>query len=218
MRRLLFSIGLATVTAFSLSARAENHRPDIGVPASTYVGGAPSVSLGEASDVFFCFYECKPGPTVRDVDTWQEVTTLMLVNANAEFNTFADMVFLDGNQTIIAAADTALSPADLDEINVCRTLQNIGVPVPSAGLVEVVFSGGGFLSGGGTGGYGWVKNLLGKFFVNVDEPFDGRVTGIAKTQCRAIPPSVATPAQISAKFVASGVPIRGKILIEGTAP
>ena len=31
--------------------------------------------------------------------------------------------------------------------------------------------------------HGWVKNLLGKFFVNNDEPFDGRVTGIAKTEC-----------------------------------
>ncbi len=35
----------------------------------------------------------------------------------------------------------------------------------------------------------WVKNLLGRFFVERDEPFEGRVTGIAKTQCQIGPPS-----------------------------
>ena len=35
----------------------------------------------------------------------------------------------------------------------------------------------------------WVKNLLGRFFVERDEPFEGRVTGIAKTQCMIGPPS-----------------------------
>ncbi len=143
----------------------------------------------------------------------------MLVNANADISIFADMLFLDGNELIIGAADTLLSPKDLDEVNVCRTLQNaVGLPVPQAGLIEVVLSIGAPFDGGGTGGYAWVKNLLGKFFVNVDEPFDGRVTGIAKTECRGVPLSVTAPAEIQAKFIAADPPFISEILIEGTAP
>ena len=147
MRRLLFSISLATVTAFSLSARAENHRPDVGDPASAYVGFATTESSGEASEVFFCFYECKR-KTVRGQDIWQEVTTLMLVNANADISIFADMLFLDGNENIIAGADTLLSPEDLDEVNVCRTLEAAAIPVPQAGLIEFVLTIGPPFNGG----------------------------------------------------------------------
>ncbi len=58
----------------------------------------------------------------------------------------------------------------------------------------------------------------GKFFVNVDEPFDGRVTGIAKTECRGVPLSVTAPAEIQALFLAENPPFVSEILIEGTAP
>ncbi len=73
-------------------------------------------------------------------------------------------------------------------------------------------------NGGGTGGYGWVKNLLGKFSVDVDEPFDGRVTSIAKTECRGVPLSVTSPAEVQAKFIAADPPFVSEILVGGTAP
>ncbi len=39
----------------------------------------------------------------------------------------------------------------------------------------------------------WIKNILGRFVVAEDEPFDGRVIGIAKTQCMVGPPSDRRP-------------------------
>jgi hypothetical protein len=38
----------------------------------------------------------------------------------------------------------------------------------------------------------FIKNLTGKFFKNVDEPFDGRVTSVAKTECRTVPDTLDT--------------------------
>lgn len=172
-------------------------------------------SLGEQSLVFSCFYECKAGPVVQGIPTWQEVTTLMLANqSNRQIG--AALVFLNGNERIIAASGVTLTPEDLDEVNVCRTLFAGGVAPPPAGLVEVVLN-----DPTGVGGvYGWVKNLLGKFFVTVDEPFEGRVTGVAKTQCRLVPPSVTTPNEIFGKVAAQQPPppLVNPVLVEATGP
>ncbi len=168
-------------------------------------------SGGELSVVFACFYECKPGPTVRGIPTWQEITTLMVMNMNsgvpdpAADSRVINVIFLDGNERILGSSRGAfgmdMSPEDLDEINVCRTLQANGLPVPQAGIVEF------YVAGGDPGGvYAWVKNLTGKFFVTVDEPFAGRVTGIAKTQCVQVPLEVSTPMEIATKAIASGAP------------
>lgn len=174
---------------------------------------AQQSSSGELSPVFSCFYECKTGQTI-DPTIWQEVTTLMLANQDADETRFANILFLDANQNILGrASNLTLSPQDLDEIHVCRTLQAAGLPVPQAGLIEV------YLQDGAPGGvYGWVKNLLGRFLATVDEPFDGRVTGIAKTECRLVPPEVSTPEEINQKFFASGAPDDiPLILVENTA-
>ncbi len=206
MRRLLMSVGLVTAAAFSNPAIAQ----------------APP-SGGELSQVFACFYECKPGPIVRGIPTWQEITTLMLMNMNsgvpdpAADTRTVNAIFLDGNQNILGSSRGAfgldLSPEDLDEIHVCRTLQANGLPVPQAGIVEF------YVAGGDPGGvYAWVKNLIGKFFVTVDEPFAGRVTGIAKTECRQVPIEVSTPMEIATKAIASGQPQDVQlILVEDTA-
>jgi hypothetical protein len=86
MKGLFLSIGVATAMA-------------LGGQASAGVG--PPVG-GEASSVFSCFYECKPGSRLG---TWAEVTTLMLVNQRAPIDEpplnggfFADLAILDGNQ------------------------------------------------------------------------------------------------------------------------
>ena len=155
------------------------------------------------SRVFSCFYECKS----RRPDRWQELTTLMLVNQSATTTVTAEILFIDGNQRPIARTETILSPQDLDEINVCNTLDSgLQGSVPSAGVIEVVLS--------PTGGvYGWVKNVTGLFARLQPEPFRGVVTGIGKTQCRLVGPNVVTPQQIRAK----SAPRIDPILIEGTA-
>jgi hypothetical protein len=212
MKGLFLSIGVATAMA-------------LGGQASAGVG--PPVG-GEASSVFSCFYECKPGSRLG---TWAEVTTLMLVNQRAPIGAppliggfFADLAILDGNQNIIAVAGTFLSAEDLDEVHVCRSLQaaqdaGLPVPVPEAGLIEVVLSENleaAFDDPYAFGGYGWVKNLVGKFFTTVDEPFRGRVTGIAKTECRLVPIIVTTPDEIFEKVREQEPPPINLVVIEGT--
>lgn len=206
IKRQFSFLGLATILLYSNLAFSQ----------------APP-SGGELSQVFACFYECKPGPVVQGIPTWAEVTTLMVMNMNSGVpdpvadSRVADVVFLDGNENILGSSRGAfglnLSPEDLDEINVCRTLQANGLPVPQAGLVEF------YIAGGDPGGvYAWVKNLIGKFFVTVDEPFAGRVTGIAKTECRQVPLEVSSAGEIAQKAIASGAPQNIQlILVEDTA-
>lgn len=169
--------------------------------------GHSGESVGEVSPVFSCFYECK-----RRANTWLELTTLMLVNQSAKQPLTAEILFVDGHQNPIARTSTNLSPEDLDEMNVCETLDKGGIAVPPAGVIEVVLSAG--TTGVPVGGaYGWVKNLTGTFTRSVPEPFEGRVTGIAKTECRLVGPNVVTPSEIRAK----SAPTIQPILIEGTA-
>lgn len=174
-------------------------------------------SGGEQTETFVCPFECKPGPVVQGTPTWEAVTTLMLVNMDdVNLNTM-NLVYVDGNQKILGASrnngtSLGLSGEDLDEINVCRTLQAAGITVPQAGIVEIFVVAGPFSS------YAWSKTLLGKFFVNVDEPFAGRVTGISKTACRNVPRSVITATEIIDKVNDSGAPLDVPfILVEGTA-
>ena len=167
----------------------------------------PVPTAGEISAVRLCFYECKDGARS---DWWQEVTTLMVMNPDAE--TIVHFAILDGNENFIARTAVNLSEDDLDELNVCRTLEAAGIVPPSAGMVEVFSSVGGL-----DGYYVTVKNLIGKFFKTVDEPFDGRVVGVGKTECRVVPPTVTTGEEISAKLQAANPPTIAPILIEDTA-
>lgn len=180
-------------------------------------------SRGEVSPVFSCFYECKQQRVSRNPN-WLELTTLMLVN-QSRYDLTARILFFNGNEKLIGTTTTRLSPQDLDEINVCETLNKPQAgqvaAVPSAGVIEVVL---GFLTPTGTffphgGAYGWVKNINGKFKKSVAEPFDGTVTGIAKTECRLVGPNVITPQELLKKLnppPPTVIPILEPILIEGT--
>ena len=166
---------------------------------------------GEVSRVFSCFYECKrASQAAGGPPSWQEITTLMLVNQSRQ-DLEAEMIFFNGNQRPIAKTRTKLSPADLDEINVCATLDNPAagiVPAP-AGVIEVVLSPVG-------GAYGWIKDLIGTFSRTIPEPFQppNKVVGIGKTECRLVGPNVNTAEEILGKYVnVAPVP---PILIEGT--
>ena len=175
------------------------------------VNGVPKPETrGEFSTVFSCFYECKWERVGKNMNTWQEITTLMLVNQSAKQRVRAEILFVDGNENPVATTETILSPMDLDEINVCASLdEGLGGQVPAAGVIEVVLS--------PTGGvYGWVKNVLGRFPRFEVEPFRGRPTGIAKTQCRLVGPNTVTPREIRQKIQANDVPEIKPILIEGT--
>jgi hypothetical protein len=86
---------------------------------------------GEQSGVLVCFYECKNG---TDPSWWQEVTTLMVTNPTPTVLS-PDFYFLDGNSNPIAKTSQQMGPYDVDEINVCRTLQAASVAPPSAGMI-----------------------------------------------------------------------------------
>jgi hypothetical protein len=171
------------------------------------VNGVPKPeSMGEVSQVFSCFYECKKDPRSTN---WLEVTTLMLANQSADVSITAQILFLNGNQRPLGRARTKLSPLDLDEINVCATLDRAfgQAQVPQAGLIEVVLE--------PTGGvYGWVKNVTGRLQRRVFDPFglDQVVTGVAKTECRLVGPNVVTPEKINRIEAPEIV----RVLIEGT--
>ncbi len=161
---------------------------------------------GEVSRVFSCFCECKPSGLQG---FWQEITTLMLVNQSATFPITADVLYLNGNERPIASTTLELSPLDLDEINVCSTLEN-GVGsfgVPQAGVIEVVLSPAG-------GVYGWVKNLTGRFNRLQPEPYLGFIWGVGKTQCRLVGPNVVTPDQL--RPILNDTRRVEPVLIEGT--
>lgn len=71
--------------------------------------GECSAEAIPVGSVLSCFYECKP----RAPDSWQEVTTLMLANQSIK-DIDAEIVFLDGNQNIIAQAQDNLSAEDVE--------------------------------------------------------------------------------------------------------
>jgi len=142
-------------------------------------------SGGEQGSFLKCFYECKPGPNVQGVETYQEITTIMLTNQSPDPRV-ADVFYFDGRQQCIAHSSIELSPVDLDELSVCHTLKAAGLVPPLAGLLEIIVTDP-LLGGPGDGVYAWGKNVLGKFRTDNPEPFEGRVTGIGKYECRVVP-------------------------------
>jgi hypothetical protein len=81
--------------------------------------------------------------------------------------------------------------------------------VAQAGLIEIVAFG---------AAYCWVKNVLGKFVVTENEPFKGRVDGLAKTQCRVVPFFAGESlSDFNEQLALQNPPRVDPILIEGTA-
>ncbi len=137
------------------------------------------------------------------------------VNQSATFPVRANLLILDGNENAIRQTSTILSPMDLDEVNICETLNLGGAGVPQAGVVEVLLTAGPF--GAPTGGaYGWVKNVVGSFVRGNPEPFAGFVSAVGKTECRLAGTNVVNPLTLQARMgPVPGVPA---VLIEGTSP
>lgn len=168
----------------------------------------------DASPILSCFYECKPGPDIQGQSTYRQVTTLPVVN-NGRANEIADVNFLDGNQNVIATTQLDLPARDVDELAVCNTIEAItGAAPPRAGVIHIG-SLEATLGQRVSGVFSWIKNVNGKFFADRPEPFDGRVTGVAKSQCTYVAtPEVNTPALMVAdgQSAPSGPPI----LVEDT--
>jgi hypothetical protein len=152
----------------------------------------PVVSQGEVGSrdgALVCFFECKEG---YQSDWWQEVTTLVFANPTIPFNENTNdyltlvlrLGFYDGQMNPIGRSVVEVGPTDVDEINVCRTL---GDNAPSMGMITITNEAAGTSEETPYLPYVFIKNLTGKFFKNVDEPFDGRVTSVAKTECRTVP-------------------------------
>lgn len=164
-------------------------------------------SAGERSTLLACFYECNPDRR----DRWKEVTSILLANPGRE-PLHGVAAYYDGNQNLVAQSPLVLEADDVDELYVCRTLNEGGVTPPRAGMIHVSFS-----AGPEAAIYGWVKDWLGKFPERKAEPLDGFVIGLAKTQCRVVPPSVNSAEEIAAKVQAASPPVVEPRLIEGTA-
>ncbi len=157
-------------------------------------------SGGEVGSFLKCFYECKPGPDVGGVPTYQEITTIMLTNQSPDPRV-ADVFYFDGKEECIAHSSIDLSPVDLDEPSVCHTLEAGGLVPPLAGLVEILVTDP--LTGlPADGVYAWGKNVLGKVRTDNPEPFEGRVTGFGKYECRVVPIEVRPDEAVAAKCVA----------------
>ena len=169
---------------------------------------------GADSDFLSCFYECKPGPDIQDQPTYRQVTTLPIVN-NSRFNQDVQVNFIDGNGNPIAATDVSLTSRDVDELAVCNTIEAItGAPPPRAGVIQIG-NGAAALEQQPSGVYSWIKNVNGKFFRDKPEPYDGRVTGIAKSECALVAGVVNDPTQILNDR--AGLRLGPPILVEDTA-
>ena len=128
-------------------------------------------------------------------------------------------LFMDGqenpvspnNDNAILFADQ-LSAGDLDEINVCRTLQEAAGGAPSAGLALIAIGVSRFSRGAVTSSTikAWAKNLLGKFNKNEDEPFNGKVAAIGKLSCETLSSAGQLDAveDLLAKFLVDQTPLQ----------
>jgi hypothetical protein len=174
----------------------------------------PPSTGAESSTVQACFYECKPGPLVQEQRTYREITTLMVTN-NGRFPTTARVFFLDGRENVRAKTSLDLSPLDVDELQVCATIERItGAAPPEAGLIQITDPVA-LAQQEPSGVFAFIKNLGGKFFAQNPEPFDGRVVGVGKTQCKLIAvPEVNDPDFIES--LAANAPEGDAVLVENT--
>lgn len=155
--------------------------------------GGPAIqalesSPGEASPLLACFYECKDDSS----GNWAQVTTLMVESMEPFPGQTTSMALIVRGgvsaQPAIGWMRFTLGPNDLDEINICRSLELAGVSVPEAGLIEILQRDVVLEPGSDTARvYAWVKNVLGVFEKTKNEPFDGAVSGVGKTECRVVP-------------------------------
>lgn len=186
------------------------------------------VTTGAAADTAVdrgfmqCFYECKIDPAGT---AYQEETTLMIMNGNqpptagAHIVThIANLVFINGSERVLGRAPVALTPRDLDEVNVCATIaRSTAAAPPPAGIVQIaiddeLLSGPGqFVAGKGVDVA--IKNPVGRMSLSDPEVFRGRITGVGKTSCFEIDDD---PARLLGDPEVQEAPVWTPTLIENT--
>ncbi len=175
-------------------------------------------SNGETSPVLACFYDCRTGPGLR-IDSWQEVTTIKLINQVAitpadktATDRIATLTILDSNEKPIAITSTTLSTLDLDEIYICKTLTNANITPPTTGLVEIMVKDTSEVAA--TGVYAWMKNWLGKFMIAGLQPSQGYMDygSLSKTECRVVPTSLGT----TIPATSPPTPVVNPVYVDGT--
>jgi len=174
------------------------------IPVTIASSAARVESLGEAGTLLSCFYDCGPRPT----GGWRELTTLLLANPGGD-TVAGRVVVLDGNASAIGVGAYDLGPDDLDEINVCATLDAAGIDPPLSGLVHVTVA-------AGSGAYAWVKDWTGRFSRDNPEPSAGAVSGVGKTECRVVAPGVGTAEEALARAATQNPPPLAPVLVGGT--
>ncbi len=123
-----------------------------------------------------CFYECRGNPFY-----WSQVSTLTLVN-QSNSAAWANVLLFDSNQNCIATVNNYLHWVDLDEINLCETLNKGKIEPPHNGVIQVRL--------GEFGGWdptlvsGWVNNFVGIFPKGIPDPFAGVIQSTSKISCK----------------------------------
>jgi hypothetical protein len=148
------------------------------------VSGVKKAEAGSNYAYLTCFYDCKQ--KFRDERYWLELTTLVMLNRGSERE--YKMLFFDGNQNAIAKSYIHLSDNDLDEMNVCATLdqaarEGIIDEVPATGFISLklnkwYYSDNSLVSA-------WIKDITGYFRKTEFEVAQSTsaASGIGKTQC-----------------------------------
>jgi len=162
-------------------------------------------SAGEAGPLLACFYDCSevPGAGVA----WREASSLKIANTSSD-DRLAQLTFLDGNQNIVAFSRIALASDDIDEINVCSTLARTSSGAPKTGLAYVE---------GDLGVYAWTKTYRGHHLKSEPELGRGRLLGVGETECRIVPPSVRSGADLRAKIATERPPEIPSVMINDTS-
>ncbi len=156
----------------------------------------PTPSSGEQSSLKTGFYSCKPG---KRANTWKEVTTLTVLNLTSRIVGNADnnrnkaiLILLDAQGNFLSGSFLTLSKRDMDEINICKTLQDARITVPKTGMLYLTDLFGQV--------HAWRKNYSGRFFFNKNDPAAGRVVSVNESELRVVSPAVESALPVITDF------------------
>ncbi|MCL5024583.1 MAG: hypothetical protein M1497_14710 [Nitrospirae bacterium] len=167
---LLASVGIAA----GIAAAAGNHTTQIS-------------ECRLCHQFFSCFYDCRGAAGTAATTSWTEVTDLVLTNNPFDdygVNTYADIFFYDGRENPVGLTRTILSPGDVDEIYICKTLYAGKLSVPLVGHMVVMTSN----DYEPPASAAYLKDLLGAFPRSGSDPYYGQISAMSKTACQEIQP------------------------------
>ena len=81
----------------------------------------------------------------------------------------------------------------MDEINICKTLQDARITVPKTGMLYLTDLFGQV--------HAWRKNYSGRFFFNKNDPAAGRVVSVNESELRVVSPAVESALPVITDFL-----------------